>query len=336
MDEQHKQALESARNSLERMQKFDPDSIARVDKLGPQINFADSVSAAKRLTGIYNRLSLDALDELSVGQLTQIRDCADRDFSHLDQIEKFDLKQGNPVQHRDALAQQLEGAYAPSFEQLLLFICHGVSRTADFKALEMDARSANQRMQDEFAQLRKGMEDKDKEADSMLVKIRSAAAEQGVSQQAVYFKEEANKHAANAADWLKRVWWAAGILVVYAVASLFLPALSWLQDMDTVQLAVSKTLIFIVLGYALFFCAKNHAADRHNAVVNRHRQNALMTYQTLVKANKNPENADIVLTHAARFIYAPQDSGYARSGAADSGGISIESFRRVVDRKGDE
>ena len=337
MDEQHKEALTAARASLERMQKFDPDKIGREDDMGPKINFKGAVPATRRLTGIYNRLSLDALDELTIDQLNTIRKCADRDFNHLDRILKFELEQAsNPGQQRDGLIQQVEIAYAPSFQELLLYICHGVSRTADFKELERDARAANQRMLDEFGTIRESMEEKGKEAEGILAKIREAAAKRGVSEQAAFFKDEADDHTANATKWETRVKWVVGALLAYAVLSIFLPAIPWLSEVDTWQLIFSRTLVFIVLGYALFFCAKNYMANRHNAVVNRHRQNALMTYEKLVKANNHPDNADIVLTQAARFIYAPQDSGYTRGGNSDSGGFSIESIRRIVDKTEDK
>ncbi len=323
VDEQYKEALKNAKESLERMQKFDLNKIERVVKdLGPKFGFKDVVPAARRLVGLYKRLSLDAVEELTLRQLEVIQNCAVRDFSHLERILEFEIGVNNPVEQRDVLIRQVKDAYDSSFEQLILFICHGVSRTADFKALERDARSANQQMRDEFDKLHKNMEDKGKEADGILAEIRKVAAEHGVSQQAIFFKEEAEEHAKNATDWRKKVWWATAILAFYAVLSILLPAIPWLDKVGPWQLTLSKTLVFVVLGYALFFCAKNYMAHCHNAVVNRHRQNALMTYEALVKANNNPESADIVLTHAARFIYAPQDSGYGRGGT-DSGDVSI-------------
>ena len=162
--------------------------------------------------------------------------------------------------------------------------------------------------------------------------LQKTVVQLGVSLHAAFFKQEADKHEKAAEVWKKGVWGAAAVLAVYAVVSMFFPAVPWLDGVAPLQLAVSRTLVFIVLGYALLFCARNYAAERHNAVVNRHRHNALMTYRALVRANKNLEGADIVLTQAARFIYAPQDSGYARGGSG-GGGISIETIRRIADDK---
>ena len=332
MNEQRKESLKNAREAVTRMQNFPPDSIARVEELGLKYNFKDAVPAAARLVGVYKRLSPDAFGELTSVQLCNIHNRASRDYKYLDNILKFELEGGdNPVNRRNTLVQKLEDAYDSAFADLLLFICH--SGTADFKALEGDARAANQKMRDEFGHLQKDMESKGEEAEQILAQIRATAAEQGVSQKAVFFKEEADKHEKWADIWRKRVWVAVGILIVYATLNLITSFIPLPDNVDTVQLALGRTLVFIVLGYALLFCAKNYAAHRHNVVVNRQRQNSLMTYRALVEANKNPENADIVLTQAARFIFTPQDSGYARGGGSEDGGISIETVRRIADDK---
>ena len=320
MDEQHKQALENASASVKRMQDFDPSSIARVEDLGKVINFEESVPIAKRLVDLYGRISIDAMGDLSEGQLFVLTDRANGDYNCLDSILQFQA--GTSKEHRDELVETLQQTCGPAFEALMPLITYSIVRTTDFKTLENNARASNQKMADDFDRLRKEMESKGKDADSILDAIRQTAAERGVSEQAAFFSNEAEKHGEWADTWRKRVWWAAGILAAYAVLSIFLPLIPPLKEVGTVQLAVSKALVFIVLGYPLFFCARNYAAHRHNAVVNRHRQNALQTYRALVEANKNPENADIVLTQAARFIFAPQGSGYTPGNSSD-GDISV-------------
>ena len=207
---------------------------------------------------------------------------------------------------------------------------------------EVNAAAAELRSQQKEAQasFRKTVDEMNASVRQKTESMEERVTQLGASLHAAFFKREADKHEKAAEVWKKGVWVAAAVLAVYAVASIFLPAIPWLEDVPPLQLAVSKTLVFIVLGYALLFCARNYAAERHNAVVNRHRHNALMTYRALVRANKNLEGADIVLTQAARFIYAPQDSGYARGGGDGGGDVSVfENVRRAanaVKRGGNE
>jgi len=79
-------------------------------------------------------------------------------------------------------------------------------------------------------------------------------------------------------------------------------------------MALSKVLIFAVISFVLYLSARNFLSHKHNAIVNRHRQNALMTYKAIVEATgDNQQTSDAILIHAASCIYAPQPTGYAGS-----------------------
>ncbi len=113
----------------------------------------------------------------------------------------------------------------------------------------------------------------------------------------------------------------ASILGVYAVITIFLHKIPWIRPenaYETVQLAISKVLIFGVLSYMLYLATKNYLAHKHNAVINKHRQNALMTYKALVDAAKDATNKEVILMHASACIFSPQLTGYT-GGASPEG-----------------
>ena len=161
------------------------------------------------------------------------------------------------------------------------------------------------------------LEQSKEHAKSILNEVRKTAAESGVTQQAIYFKESAESHDAQAEVWrtrLTRFAWAAG---VFAFLSLFLHLIPFLAPKtayDTVQIGVSKILIFGVLSFLLYLAARNFMSHKHNGVVNRHRHQALLTYQALVAAAADTANRDIVLTHAAACIFGAQPTGYSDEG----------------------
>jgi hypothetical protein len=149
------------------------------------------------------------------------------------------------------------------------------------------------------------------------------AAEVGVTVQAQYFKDEADKHEAAANTWEGRVLKAAIVVAAFAVLTLFLHKISWIaptNSIESAQLISSKLLIFAVLSYMLLLGARNYLSHKHNAVVNRHRQNALLTYKALADAAQAKGAEDIVLAHAASCIFAPQETGYSKGGAESGGG----------------
>ena len=152
--------------------------------------------------------------------------------------------------------------------------------------------------------------------------ILSTVVDETVGQQAEHFKVLAEKHEKSACCWCVATIAAAVLLAGFAVESIFLSDLDVVKNYP-IQAGISKVLVFTVLGSALFFCARNYGAHRHNAVVNRHRENALRTFRVLAATTHSAENRDIVLNQAAQCIFGPRDSGYARGRNSGGDGISI-------------
>lgn len=190
----------------------------------------------------------------------------------------------------------------------------------DFNRLESQGRAAIQNIEDKTKNLLDEITDAQQQIQSTLEGVRAAAAEQGVSQQAIYFKEEADKHDNQSTEWLKWTLISAVFLALYSTFALFshnIPGLNPETTYQAIQVATSKVLIFAVIGYVVLICGRNFLSHKHNSIINRHRQNALQTFTTLADATSTPEAQDIVLTHAASSIFAPQETGYAKQQSQD-------------------
>jgi hypothetical protein len=313
------------KESLLRMQQFDPASLSRKDDLGKQLNFEEAVLPARRLVELYKRLSTSALDDFPGGQLTLIKNVANADYSRFKSILDFSSEQENPQQARAKLIEQVRGSYDATFQQLWQFIAYGVSKTVDSQRLENESRAVLQSIQDQAAAVTTGLQ-KDKEtSQTILADIRKVAAEHGVSQQAHYFKLEADTHESSAVSWEGATRWWALATGGFALVSIFLHKLPWLSPQngyEAAQMIAGKVLLFAVLGYMLILAGRNFLAHKHNAVVNRHRQNALLTYKSISDAAKSQEKQDIILSHAASCIFAPQDTGYQHQRSSDSPAVS--------------
>jgi hypothetical protein len=236
-------------------------------------------------------------------------------FSRHPDCKNFEIEGADPgpTEAKQALVEKAERLYQGYFDELYPLISYATARTQDFSRLESEARAATQSVKDQVEALLSGMRSQKEDADSILSEVRAAVAEQGVSQQAIHFKNESDEHQAESKTWKKWTIWAVVILIFYGLFTIFLhkiPLLAPKTTYDAVQLAVSKVLIFVVLGYALNLCSKNFMAHRHNAVVNKHRQNALATYTTIAEAANDASGRDIVLAHAADCIFSPQETGY--------------------------
>jgi hypothetical protein len=194
---------DNARASLERMQGFDAKKITR-EELGTAYNFKDAVAPAERLVELYNRLPLSSLDDFPDAVLNVVKNQADADFSRLNQILEFDETKSNAYASRTSLIDGLPNGYPGSFSALYPLISYGASKTADFQRLEKDGRAAVQAVEDRSKKLMDELQKSSEGAKEILDEARKVAAEQGVTQQAFYFKEQADVLKTDAVTWGKR------------------------------------------------------------------------------------------------------------------------------------
>lgn len=317
--------IAATQKSLERIQMFDPDSIARTDILGTQLSFDKAVGSAKRLVNLYKRVPSSILPDILNDQLQQIGQVADADFNRFEQILEFSAEQDNAASIRSTLMQQLTDAYDNAFRVLWQFIAFSVATVTDTSVLESRARAVLQSIEDKA----KGVEDelgaKREEADAILKNIQAVAAEQGVSQQAEYFKRAADSHDAKALWWRNATAIGVGVTLLFALVSAIAYKIPWLRPTDELSLVEfisGRIIIFLTLAAVVALCARNFLAHQHNVVLNRHRQTALQTYKVLVDAGSSGSQ-DIVLAHAAACIFSPQDTGFTKDGGEAAGSRSV-------------
>lgn len=321
--------LNTTREALNRVQQFDVGTLSREDDLGKQMSFSEAVPLSQALVDIYRRIPVTALEDFSDTQLNAITKQANADFNVFKQILEFAANAGDAANTRTNIIANLRTRRDQLFDQLWQYVAYGVARITDTSLLETQARATIQSIKDQSDKLTKQLQQAKADADSALSEIRAVAAEQGVSQQASYFKKEAEDQETLAGTWLKMTYWFAGAVGGFAVLSLFMHKLEWIRPespSEMFQLISSKLLIFAVLGYLLLMAARNYATHKHNAVVNRHRQNALLTYRKLVEAAGAEGTEDIVLAHAASCIFSPQETGFSHGK-----GESISSSKSVLE-----
>jgi hypothetical protein len=326
MTPERKKLLEETTASVRRLQEFDPKSIIREDDLGKALNFRDAVPDATRLVNLFREVSLSVLPDLSGQYLTQLKQNADARYQIFSQILAFNPEAGGTPDQRRNLTNDLRNSYDGVFDAIWPSIAYSTRRSTDFGRLETEARAAVQAITDRTTELEEGLQKTKADAESALEAIRKVAAEQGVSQQAVFFKEEADAHEVSAATWLTRTRNAAVALGTFAVLTLFLhkiPGLKPDTPAEAIQFGIGKALVFATLGYALLLCARNFMAHRHNAIVNKHRRNSLATFEALVVAAGDEANRDIILTKAAETIFGPQATGFTVHDSDESKALSM-------------
>jgi len=176
------------------------------------------------------------------------------------------------------------------------------------------------------------------EIEGTLEKVRRAAQEVGVAQHAIHFKDEAEANAASAKTWLKVTAVSAVLTLAFGVSSLIFivtrtPEFTATQS---VQLAIAKIIIFSVLVTATLWSGRTYRAARHNYVVNKHRQNALSTFETFAKAATDDATKSAVLLQATNCIFSAQQTGYISQEESEGGGYPhiLEIVRKAAEGPG--
>lgn len=189
-------------SSVQRMQDFSPVSLPRVEELGKEINFTNALQPAEQLVDLYRRVSTEALKDFPDNLLKQIQDRANADYAVFKQILDFKFQgQGNPEQTQAAYINQVISAYQTTFVALKDVISYSACRTTDFKLIEQEARGVFQGIRDKAEEITGQLESSSEEANRILEEVRNVAAEQGVSQQAIYFRKESELHESESETW---------------------------------------------------------------------------------------------------------------------------------------
>lgn len=325
------ESYENAVKSITRMQQFDVSSLVRREELGT-LNFQDAVQPAKKLIELYQRITLSTLEDLPDSMLQPITNVANADFSTFEAILKFSMDTNNPKANRDSFVERVRASYQTTFTTLWQYIAYGVSKATDVQLLESEARGVIQGIKDKASEITDDLDKAREDAGGILAEVRRVAAEQGVSQQALYFHDEAQMHKEEAGSWQRWVYGTAiavGVFALLTIIAAYIPALEPHSSFQAIQLVAGKVMVFATLAYLLGVCVKNFQAHRHNEIINRHRENALKTFKALADGSRNPDNKDIVLTHASQCIFSAQDTGYTKA-AANESGSSVKSVIELL------
>jgi hypothetical protein len=309
----NQELFDQTNDSLDRIQQFDTAKLPRKVELGEVYCFDDAIEPANKLIDLYKKLSLSALVDFPDANLQTIKESADSDFKLFENVLSFDSATQNKSA-RDSLVVKIKNKYNDLFNQLHPLISYSMHKATDFEGLEARARATLQQITDRGQQQQNEIEFINNNALATLEQVREIAAEHGVTQQAKYFKDEADNHEAASNKWLKYTVCAGIIVMLYAIAILILSIIAVPAITDNYQLfqfTASKLLVFFVLSFALYFTGRNYFSHKHNAVVNRHRQNALVTYRTIVEAATGSANTDIILNQASTCIFSPQETGFS-------------------------
>jgi hypothetical protein len=319
------ESLEQLINSVQTIVSIDPNSLARTETLGQALDFTPAIPIVQRTLDLFKSIPPEALIDLPEPVRQIIKSEAENTKLTIAAMQTFNpATSNNASAERNDLIATANARYNQAFASLAPAAGFFSGRRTDLSRFEHQAAQAVANAESQVLGFLSELKQTRDDARSALAEVRSVAAESGVATQAPHFGDEATRHETAAADWQKYTVRVAIGLGVFAAATIVW-AILWTPDNNAqaVQIGLGKLLVFTTIATMLLLCSKTLMAHRHNAVVNKHRQNALLTFKVLADAGLSEHARDIVLTHASSCIYSPQDSGFGKSAGPSQSVVEV-------------
>lgn len=301
--------------------RFDLDDLKRTDLSSRRLSFEivhPNLLAVHKIVQEILASSRESLIDLSGNDLQQVRNCLQQLWDIFDQIHRFD-SQNSREEHRGVL-QEIVSFCNNVRQQLGPTVAYLRSKRVEQLETQVNATVANtvtdavkklnteaDRLQKHSDQAEENEVKRQEDFNQLKSQVQDLLAEESVSKYEKVFAEQANKHQEGAFWWLIST---VGLIVVFGFV------FYWLFDSlklggGVLQNLLTKgfllSLIYLVLNRSL----KNYTAEKHLEVVNRHRQNALRTFNAFHSAaGENQETQDAVLLAATNAIFDANQSGY--------------------------
>lgn len=323
MNDEHLNTLKSAEEALAAIQNFEAASIVRAQKLGSAFDFSSAEDSARSTVDYFRQIPVSGLRLLPTSSLHSLQSISTSTLQLFQQCLDFDPTSANASNTRDSIVSSINSHPSTAFNALSPLVSYLGSQNIGAQSTFDKISNDLIRAQAEINELVEAAKAARAETSTVLDSARTAAGSVGVSKEASHFSTAAASHETAASNWKKATIGSAIILLLYSVGTAFLHKWSWFMPTTNIgltQFIVSKILIFGILGYLLTLSAKNYMNHKHNEIVNKHRQNALLTYETMVNAGQTPDARNIVLQLAAASIYQLHDTGYVKP--SESSGAS--------------
>ena len=307
------------------------DSLKRTDLSGRKLSFEivhpDLVAVCEMLQEILTA-PRESFIGFSKDNVQQIKNYLQQLLATFQEIQSFGVQNSNE-------AQNLNEEHKRILQNIVRF-CHNVKRELGPTVSYLNSQRAKQletqvnatiddavnkaaekfntetnRLQKHSDQAEQNETKRQEDFNQLKGQLEDTLAEGSVSKYEKIFEGQANKHQQASFWWLLST---VGLIIVFGGVfywlfnALKLGGAEWvgvLQNIFTKGFLLS--LIYLVLNRSI----KNYTAEKHLEVVNRHRQNALRTFQAFHSAaGENQETQDAVLLAATNAIFDANQSGY--------------------------
>ena len=301
------------------------------------INFEECRVEFERTYSMLIQLKLLPIELLPSDQIAKIVNKLAPIKENIDLIRGFSIESSNPTGTRAGLVAQFRSLSDQFFTETHLYIPYLAYQQGDVQRsigeLTSSTNKARQLVDDAIGT----MKEKQGIIDGILVATREAAASVGVAHFSNNFKNEADTQDKGAEKWLMTTGGLAAVTIVAALLMAFaIPVARDATAPQVFQLFTSKIVILGLLFTATIWCGRLYKAARHQSAINKHRANALRTFQAFTIAASDDETRSAVLMETTKSIFALTPSGYLDNETTSGNGLTVVEVLKHATREATE
>lgn len=319
--QQFETILEQVNESIEKMLSYSIKELTREEELGTQFSFKEIEEKFVKTIDLFKKVKEVNLREVPYNLLDAFNEQINNAITYFDQAKNFNAAVNNSVITRKNLITNINNSYDNYYTHSVPILSVGLLNSNDLS-------SERSKMNQLIADLEVSKEDSEKklkELNDIIENAKSFAIEAGVSKHSSVFKSESEHHENEAKKWLG---YTRNILIAIALVAIGLAFLGlyFKENAEIVQFTITKIVVLSALFYGLSITNRNYKAHKHNGIMNKHRQNALSTFETFSNAaSTDDQTKNAILLETTHSIFSNQQTGYLKAeGDSESNNKIIE------------
>ena len=324
------------RSQFREISALDPESFVRTKDLGAKLDFSmdrevyeDVISFTSQASDFPWEMLPKATQESVLLRLDRLSDS----YRIVTEFSPTTM-QGKDLEHeRDYAAAVLRKNIEGLKQEVIPLIGYFTWRTGHPEVQRKEFQAALRESQEESRAQLAALQESRNESNKIVDAMRSASRDVGAGAIAETFGAATKRYEQASRRWLG--WFLfTGTLTAVAAALLFL---IWVRDgqvtdADILQFVLAKVAILGILTYGTVFSVRLYRSNAHLAAVNRHRQDALLTFRAFIEGTADQETKDQVLLAAARAAFGQTPTGLVSD--KGDGGSMLEVLSGIANNVG--
>lgn len=304
-------AAKSLTEILQELTEINADSLARTTELGTELDFSDGVPLFRQTVSLLRRLRESDLSLLPTERIEELTTACTQIRDQFQEIRDFTPHRSNPAAARDSYISEVDSILNTHFPLLTTVVAF----SGQDEAVIRGKREEVAKIVDSVTKLQKEADNRVKATNEsskrILDQAKRTAASVGISTHAEHFQKEADRHRRSGRGWLIAtiaLASIAGVISWWTISESLSGSSEWFAVM---QMTLARLSLMALTYSVAIWSSRMYRAARHNEVVNRHRVNAMRTFETFTAAGRDDAIKDAILMRATECIFHHQSSGFS-------------------------